>query len=699
MYFHSISALINAFVAGAFGIFVLSRNLRDPRNRTYFVLALAVVIWSLSKFFLYTAVDGSSAIFWARSMMVGATFIPVIYLDFFLSLTGKAKEHLTALAANYAFGFLFLFLSFTPYYITGIQSNRWFEFWPKPGVLFDVFLFAWLSFVVYTTYIVYQEYRGSQGLYRLQLKYLLIGTIIGWMGGATNYPLFYNIPIYPFGNILVSVYIAIIAYTTIRHHLMGVEVIIRKSLVYAIVTSVVAGLNISIIYFVSLFIRNLTGFNTLWIIVPSIFLFVMVFQPVWLLAQAFVDRIFYKSAYDTQTVMNKFSAGLKRMFKVEEIAEFMTRAAVNTFGLDGSACYIYDEESRNYKRCYAAGKMEQLPPVMLHEDSALIKEMKESGKAVSEEELQFLMKRYYGGARISRALDDMKVLSSTVCIPGISQKKSYRLIGFLTMGVKRSEERFTAEDIDLLEALAGQSAMKIENALLYNDRINSMEKSLNTEKLASLGKATSGVAKEAKKALHFIEEFSKIMPAHKHDKYFLTELAPILFTEVEKLRILIQGVLDYSRPSVPKPEPLPLKMLTEEMLVLVKGGLKNKGISSRVSIEEALTVYADKNLMKQAFLNLFLNAIDAMEEGGTLSVSASASSGNVLVTVGDTGHGIRKDILPRIFEPFFSTKTDGTGLGLAITKKIVEENKGSVGVESAEGKGTRIMMEFRIGEQ
>jgi two-component system sensor histidine kinase HydH len=114
----------------------------------------------------------------------------------------------------------------------------------------------------------------------------------------------------------------------------------------------------------------------------------------------------------------------------------------------------------------------------------------------------------------------------------------------------------------------------------------------------------------------------------------------------------------------------------------------------KTNIPEDLSIYLDRRLMQRVFTNLILNAIQAMPDGGQLTISATTSDAAVLMTVEDTGIGIREDIKDKLFSPLFTNKAKGTGLGLAVCKRIVELHDGTITVESEEGRGARFVVKL-----
>src|SRR3972149_5375611 len=137
---------------------------------------------------------------------------------------------------NYSFS-LFAFavaLWSSSYFFCNVIPISDFRFWPTPGLFFHPFLIVWFVYVIYATYLLYAAQNKETGLKKIQTRYILLGMIIGFIGGSTNYLLWYGIPIAPFGNILVSVYVALTAYAIVKHRLFDIRFIIARAIAYII---------------------------------------------------------------------------------------------------------------------------------------------------------------------------------------------------------------------------------------------------------------------------------------------------------------------------------------------------------------------------------------------------------------------------------------------------------------------------------
>jgi two-component system NtrC family sensor kinase len=164
--------------------------------------------------------------------------------------------------------------------------------------------------------------------------------------------------------------------------------------------------------------------------------------------------------------------------------------------------------------------------------------------------------------------------------------------------------------------------------------------------------------------------------------------------EVERTTAIVQNLLDFTRPKDPVRKAMNLLKVMEESLALISNKLTLTNIELVKLLNPLPEIQADPAHMKQVFLNLLINACEAMEEGGTLTIRSDfhPDTNTVAMSIRDTGTGIEEKDLARIFDPFFSTKKKGTGLGLSVVNGIVTRHNGKVEIDSTPGKGT----EFRV---
>jgi two-component system, NtrC family, sensor histidine kinase HydH len=215
------------------------------------------------------------------------------------------------------------------------------------------------------------------------------------------------------------------------------------------------------------------------------------------------------------------------------------------------------------------------------------------------------------------------------------------------------------------------------------------EEVARSRRLASLGSLAAGIAHEIRNPLSSIKGFATCFRERYRDNPEDREAAEVMIREVDRLNRVITQLLEFARPLTMERVPASLTAVIRHALRMVEGEAKHKGIVIETDLAEAGEIPLDADRMTQVFLNLYLNAIAAMDGGGVLRVSLTERDAQaVRVTVADTGTGIPPDALPRVFDPYFTTRASGTGLGLAIVQKIVEAHGGEVHLESEPGRGT-----------
>ena len=216
------------------------------------------------------------------------------------------------------------------------------------------------------------------------------------------------------------------------------------------------------------------------------------------------------------------------------------------------------------------------------------------------------------------------------------------------------------------------------------------------ERLSAMGNMAATVAHEIRNPLNSVSMGlqrlkGEFQPTQDEEQY--SRFIELMRGEVQRLNSIVEDFLSLARPLEIKPEAVRIDALLQEIAMFAEGDAKSANVQIRVVVPHDLpTARVDKNYFKQVLLNLVLNGMQSMPHGGSLTLEAKVSRGNMIVIVADTGEGIPEETLSRIFEPYFTTKTKGAGLGLSIARRIVEAHGGTLTVDSAVGQGTR----FRI---
>jgi signal transduction histidine kinase len=274
----------------------------------------------------------------------------------------------------------------------------------------------------------------------------------------------------------------------------------------------------------------------------------------------------------------------------------------------------------------------------------------------------------------------------------------------LFAGREPAEAPFSQADFEMFQILTRQAAAAMENSRLYEDQrayVRKVEESQNAllqaEKMAAAGRLSASIAHEVNNPLQSVQNCLHLagredLPPEKRREYF--ELAR---TELERLSLTVQRMLDFYRPGAAKPEQVVLTGLLEYVLSLMSKQLSERGIQVEARVPSSLpAVVAVSSQIQQVFINLLLNSFDAMPEGGLLQITGRGANGGVEILFKDNGRGVPKAQRSGIFEPFFSTKEGGTGLGLTVSYNIITAHGGTLDLLPQDGPGAcfRVYLPF-----
>jgi len=225
------------------------------------------------------------------------------------------------------------------------------------------------------------------------------------------------------------------------------------------------------------------------------------------------------------------------------------------------------------------------------------------------------------------------------------------------------------------------------------------EQLLQSEKLAAMGRLTSQIAHELNNPLYGIMNTLELMKTEISPDNKRRKLLDMALSEIVRLSELLRKMLTFSKPDQKEKQPVDINIILDEILLLHKKQFRENDIIISMVLASGLDlVYASKNQLRQVFLNLFNNAGDAMPDGGTLTVETRAKDGEIVIEISDTGIGIKKENLKKIFDAFFTTKSSvkGVGLGLSVCYGFIIEHGGDIKVESKEWAGTNFIITLPV---
>ncbi len=300
-------------------------------------------------------------------------------------------------------------------------------------------------------------------------------------------------------------------------------------------------------------------------------------------------------------------------------------------------------------------------------------------------------------------VDDTGIVSRAIlCVP---LRIRDRTIGAIEV-INKLDGEFTRQDQELLEAMAASVAVAVDNANLYRelaDFAEELERSqaqlVQAEKMAAIGRLAASIAHEINNPLQAIHNSLHLSMHERLEEGRRRQYLAMAQAEVQRLIEIVQRMLDFYRPSRGGVEPANINGVAENVLALAQKRLQHGNVRVHTAFDPALPpVPMVPDQITQVFLNIVINAIEAMPSGGDLWLETSLSEDGkwVLASFRDTGQGMSSEQLANLFEPFYTTKADGTGLGLAISYGIIERHGGEIEVSSQLNEGTTFVVRLPV---
>jgi len=665
------------------GIFVLLKDKNVLTNRLWFFLSLCIGIWSFGFLKTITSANEETALFWGRFLYIGAIFIPTVFLHFIFSILNDLENRKKILIIAYSLCALFLIFDFTPWFIKDVTPMPPFKYYDVPGTIYPFYVLSILVQIIYAHYKLIKALKNLIGVKRNQIKYLLAASLIAFTGGVSGILPVFGIITPPYGNYFIVLYPIIISYSIVQHRLMDITIVLKKGTINVLLFCLLFLPSLGIgIFFEKIFLGSIN--IPLTFAVSLLFLIGIYLAPkIKPQVEEVVDRVIFKDKYRYQKTLREFSKVMVSILDLQHLSQKIIDTLTKDVEIEGASLFILDDEKGWYYPivCVGAG-CDEVKKFILSQDEPFSVRLKKKKDVLIREELS-QSERVYA--------ETMEKMQAELSIPLILKDE---LVGVLNLSHKTTRDMYNREDLDLLKTLANQATIAIENAKMYDALRKTKVRMQRADRLASLGTLTAGLAHEIRNPLVAVKTFLQLLPEKFDDEEFRNYFLTVASGEVDRISSLITELLDFARPSEPQLREENINEIIEKMITLVTTETKKKNLRITKQLAENLPfIQVDKDQIKQVFLNILLNAVQATPENGEITVVSRSFTKNpeetfLQIEIRDTGSGIPAQELEHIFTPFYTTKIQGSGLGLSISHQIVEEHHGYIEVESQVSRGT-----------
>lgn len=696
------SGLLTGILSFLLGLFVLIKSKNSKPNIIWGIFCFFAAIWGFGGYEVGLANTPELGLFWWRVTYVGIIFIPVLFYHFtyeFLKL-----KNLKVLFSIYLFGFIYLLLEWSPLadLFFGIKNisylfNSLYWVYP-PTFLFIFFVFSWFLIIFYSHFELFKSFRNSIGLKRAQIGYFFIATAMGFLGGGTCFLPCFGVILYPFFNYTVSLYPLIIAYAIIKHRLMDIKFVLRKSSVYLSSLCTIIILAIIVRYcFAYLGIES--DYVDFLILVLSLSLF----SPIKHYYYRIANKYFFTSLYDAQKVIADLSEKLRKSLELKTIYGFVSESLLNAFHAKAIAILIFNEKKGIYTIKFEKG-FNFSAKKQFSEDDVLHELFVKQNKVVIIEELK---SSFYD--KYKNEIDSIANLNIELMMPLNVKDKN---IGLIILGHKESGDMYNDEDLQVLQIVGAQTAIAVENALSY-DKVKNFNLKLKKE----VEEATAELRAANKKLIELDQTKSDFISIASHQlrtpltviKGYISMILEGSFGSLtdqendslkkvyqsnERLIQLVENLLDISRIESGRLEfnfkEGRLESVVDSVVDELKGNAGAKGLKLEYKkpAKPLPKIIFDEQKIRQVIMNLIDNAIKYTKQG-SISVEIGAQGKNINFCVADTGMGVSQSDMPNLFMKFSRGKgvslvhTSGSGLGLYVGRMMIEAHKGKIWGESA----------------
>lgn len=729
-----IPPLLCAAVSVGLGAFIFSRNPRSPVHRSFAFFCFWTFYWQACWFATYFFDEPIHKDLIMRLAYIDITFLPVTYYHYAVRFLGRDREW-PFVRMGYLVGLLVFMplLWMTKLYIAG-YIDHWWGYYPKVGVLHPIYLVASLTIVARTLLILHAGATnpaltpGARNRNRFAFYAHFIYSL-----AVVEYAITYGvIDIYPVGVFALLGAMGITAYAIVRHHLMDIRVAVTRTAIFLGIYTVLLGIPLAaLLTFRAVWVRALGAW---WWLVPVGAVGSMALASVAPLAFLFFQRKaearLLREQRHYQTTLLNAAKGMTQIRNLQRLSDLIVHMLTYSMKLTHAGLFLHEEQTGQYVLRACRDRIRLTPGLVVARDDPLILWFRDTQAPLVSEELRQLTN---GQVTPPQLADSLKRIGASVVIPSFAEND---LIGFLLLGDKRTGQMYTQDDLNVLQTLANQAALAIQNARFYAELQTKTAELIHTARLSSIGKMASGIAHQIHNRMacligeaNFIQAMLPRLQApfseQEHQAAFQeieTKLSSIC-EEGMKGRHIAKSLLDFAKPSTGRQLVSLDEVVTKALWV---AGLKHDLSLINVHLDVPGHPYVKVNIgaIQDVFFNLLDNAaywIKAKAEHlrlgllpgadpapsfeGRIAIEAvpSPDKTTLLITASDNGLGVKPEDQPGVFVPFFTRKgssEEGTGMGLYMAWEIVRAHGGSLTLQHSEyGQGTTFLIELPIPEE
>jgi nitrogen-specific signal transduction histidine kinase len=664
--------------------------IKRPQSRQFLFLHVSVVFWSFFAF--VSCFISSKKIFFHSYQLIAAivVLIPFFFLNFCYEISDK-KQGKGMYLYNITAAILFVGLAFTNLLVVDVRPILTFQFWPRAGLLYPLFLgYFYINFVMGLT-MLFKLWRVD-----IIARYLFVGVVIALIGGSTNFLLWFGVPVSPFWNILITFALGLFTYAFVRYKAFDLKLVVSKTAAHIITIILFLLVYLGLNLVIHNYYMDENGFFAVAINVCFFVLACELFTKVRLGLQSVPEQVFFHSRYNYQEAAKNISKKLEKCVSLNELFSIL-----DAFYKDVLKIYpVHFFVNASFFREERGANALELWNVDLGcpEPGAGIEEIEKLLGCLDNNAIFYFQDFPEDIKKVLREYQAYTVLP----ILGGDGPLCLTILGKTTTG-----ERYNVYDLDILETINSQVVIVLDRIRPYErikaDFQKSLEAAHKISENVSYATLVTGIAHEIRNPLASIRLGLDLICEEKLGIDSIDEYASMAEKNIIRIVNITDVMLKYGKPREKVKRDLDLNKTIEDVITLTEGEIKKRRIVIEKKVIPNAKIFGHSRQIYSLFSIIFINAYQSMENGGVLKIIQEKASfinvngemvTGIKVEIIDTGNGMNINNQKDVFTPFYTTKYGHVGLGLSNALQIINDHNGMIDIESEPGKGTKITIFF-----
>ncbi len=696
--FFVVSAVLNFIASVVLTVVVYSSSGQSRVRRDFLFFLGAFTVWTAGFALWQLSGDSTNAHLYCQILIAAAAFIPVTFSHLALTLADRQA----GMFIRIGFILATAVALFTPMglIVEGVSPKLGFPNWPDAGPLFPLVILIFGVFVPFSAAVLLRGAREHVGTRSPQMRFVFISSGIGFIGGSTNFPLWFDMPVPPYGNFVVFIYLWMVGYGIYHRRISGINVDLFRSFIFLLIT-----VSISLFYtlgfaaYGALRGLRIEGFE-FWIhgvlafIVSSLIMWLGPRLTTWV--ERLLDGVFRKDHLSSVARLRMLPVRVGDLVDERDLFETTCNELRSILRVEGAAVFLRGDFDSHYSLRFDSGHIPFDPAAReIDPDEPALAWLLEKPQCIVvdqvyeeiPEEMELALVRWKNRFGIS------------VILPVVA---SHTLYGVILLGRRLDNAIWTEEETSLLFSVGSQIGINLRTRELER-------RAGEVDKLVALGTMAAGLAHEIRNPLVSVKTLASMISTPRGESKITEDFKQVLLRDVKRISNIVEGVSGFSQNRRQRFGMVDLSKVVESSLDIHRSEIERHGVAIEVRAGPVPPVQGDSDQLEQVVNNLIENAIHAVtgrpDPRLRLVIErrrVGAAQQWLDLVVSDNGPGIPENIRGRIFDPFITSKDTGSrvndggmGLGLAITKRIIDSHGGGIVARENPAGGAEFVVSLR----